>query len=214
MTYKYEEELIELDPSKIVELYNRGFVLTRKKLGLMQKIRSLRIDLKEFELSSENRRICRINEGVSLVVLDIPLKDNYDWKIHAMGAKFYKERFGDNIMSANRIKSIVKDADCSFNSIIKFSDKDVVVGYAICFIYGKIVHYAYPFYEPYYISKSLGIGMMTKSIEYFKDKGFDYIYLGSVYDRESLYKLQFKGGEWFDKDHWVKDLNILKKMLS
>lgn len=212
--YKYEEELVELDPHKMVDLYDRGFVLTRKGTGVMQKIRSLRVNLHEFELSSENRRILRINEELSSAVLDIPLKSFYDWRIHAMGAKFYKERFGESVMSANRIKSIVKDGESSFNSIIKFSYKDTTVGYTICFIYERIVHYTYPMYDTSYISKSLGIGMMTKSMEYFKREGFDYMYLGSVHDKASLYKLQFRGGEWFDNDHWEKDLNILKKMLS
>ncbi len=217
--YIFEEEIIEKDPSKITYLYDSGFILTRKGVGVMQKIRSLRIDLRKFELSSENRRILRKNESLNLEILKLPLKDNYDWRIHAMGYRFYKEKFGDNVMSANRIKSIVKEEDSSFNSILKFSNKDNILGYTICFILDGIIHYAYPFYDTSYISKSLGIGMMTKSIEYFKNKGFNFFYLGSVYSKESVYKLQFKGCEWFDKDNlsgsfWNEDLNILKKMLS
>lgn len=210
--YQFEEEIIETDNSKISEFYSQGFVLTRKGPGVMQKVRSLRLDLSQFSLTSENRRVLRKNEDVSFSIEDIPL-DKYDWKIHKMGADFYRQRFGDNVMSANKIKDMVKEKKTSFNKLIVFSQKSHNLGYAICFDYGKILHYAYPFYDLSYVSKTLGIYMMTRSIVYAKDAGLDYVYLGSVNSKKALYKLQFKGLSFFEKDSWKDDLEYLKKML-
>ncbi len=44
---------------EISEMYAHGFVFTRIAKGVMQQTRAVRIDLKKFELSSENRRILR-----------------------------------------------------------------------------------------------------------------------------------------------------------
>ncbi len=210
--YIYEKEIIEKDEKKIIDMYDRGFVLTRKDVGVMQKIRSLRVNINNFNLTSENRRILRKNDKLLLEVYSLPL-DNYDWKIHAMGEKFYSQKFGKNTISANKIKSIVKDKKTSFNTILKFSIDEDIVGYCICFLKEEILHYAYPFYDTEYISKSLGIGMMTKTLEYAKSKSLKYMYLGSVYKKESLYKLQFEGEEWFFKDKWNQDISELKDIL-
>ncbi len=210
--YIYEKEVIEKDEDKIPSMYDRGFVLTRKGEGVMQKIQSLRVFIKDFSLSSENRRVLRKIPNLGFEVLNLPLLD-YDWNIHAMGKTFYSQKFGKNTMSANKIKDIVKNKKTSFNTILKFNTEARTVGYCICFLKDKILHYAYPFYDTEYISMGLGIGMMTKTIEYAKDENMEYVYLGSVYKRESLYKLQFKGEEWFFEDKWNTDIPALKNVL-
>jgi arginyl-tRNA--protein-N-Asp/Glu arginylyltransferase len=210
--YQFEEEIVETDNSKIPKFYSKGFLLTRKGVGVMQKVRSLRVDLSQFSLTSENRRVLRKNEDVSFSIYNLPL-DDYNWKIHKMGADFYRQRFGDKVMSANKIKDMVKEKKTSFNKLMVFSKKSQDLGYAICFEYGEILHYAYPFYDLSYTSKTLGIFMMTRAIIYAQDESLKYVYLGSVNSKEALYKLQFRGLSFFEKDSWKSDLEDLKRML-
>ncbi len=77
----------------------------------------------------------------------------------------------------------------------------------------KLLHYAYPFYEPKLIGSNIGMSMMIKAIEQAKEQGKDYVYLGTVYTPESLYKTQFKGLEWFNENSWDKDIEKLKNKI-
>ena len=211
-SYHYDKELLVKDEERIPLMYDKGFVLTRKGKGVMQQIRSLRISLDKFSLSSENRRVLRKNQSLELSIIDLPMA-SYDWKIHSMGSLFYSKKFGKNTMSANRIKDMVKDKKTSFNTILEFKMVDTILGYCICFLKEDLIHYAYPFYDTEYISKGLGIGMMTKTVEYAKEIGIKYVYLGSVFKKESLYKLQFSGEEWFFESKWDTNISQLKKIL-
>jgi arginyl-tRNA--protein-N-Asp/Glu arginylyltransferase len=215
--------------------YDQGFVFTRVAKGHMNQTRSLRIDLAKFSLTSENRRILRKSENLSMTVNQLPLT-NYTWEIHKLGKDFYTTKFGDNVMSASKIKEMFNDMEKSnMNYVFSYrtTSPDLTsfghplhqrwrgaggeVGYCLAYINKEVVHYAYPFYD-LNIAKELplGIGMMTKAINWAKENGKKYIYLGSVTTPESKYKLQFEGLEWYDadKNEWNIDLEVLKNILQ
>jgi arginyl-tRNA--protein-N-Asp/Glu arginylyltransferase len=56
--------------------------------------------------------------------------------------------------------------------------------------------------------------MMIQAINYSKEKGLEYIYLGSLQRPSDTYKLQFKGMEWFDGEKWQTDTTPLKEILK
>ncbi len=207
------------DEHQIINLYDQGFVMTRVALGHMEKVRSIRVNLKKFEISSENRRILKkFNHILDTKVLPY---SNYHWQIHKLGKDFYDTKFGADTFSANKIKEIFTDKDKSnFNNILEFINPETGLtdGYCISLsLEGnqKIIHYSYPFYRLELLNSSFGIFMMTLAISTFKQKGFDYIYLGSAHTPESKYKLQFSGLEWFDElsGQWSEDQNELKTRL-
>lgn len=205
---------------EIIEAYDQGFVMTRVSPGHMEKVRSVRINLKKFELSSENRRILKKFNHI-LDKRNLPY-ENYSWEIHKLGKDFYDTKFGSDTFSANKIKEIFTHITKSnFNTVLVFIDPEANThdGYCICFSAEekqKIIHYCYPFYKLDKINSSFGIFMMTKAIQKFKEEGFDYIYLGSAHSPESKYKLQFKGLEWFDEksNSWREDLEELKNRIK
>jgi len=90
-------------------------------------------------------------------------------------------------------------------------------GYCLCYINDEIMHYAYPFYDlKIPKEQNLGIAMMTKAIVWAKDQGKKYIYLGSVVEPSSRYKLQFSGEKWFDDEQkqWSSDIEKLKELIK
>src|SRR5687768_4946503 len=109
---KTDQQTVEFTPDVITEMYNKGYVLTRLGKGIMDQTRSLRIDLSKFELTSENRRILRKVESLMLKVENLPLKD-YSWEIHKMGKDFYSSKFGDDTMSAAKIKEMFQEQEKS-----------------------------------------------------------------------------------------------------
>lgn len=212
--------ITDFSGKSIEDLYDQGYVFTRVARGVMNKTRSFRVDLKAYVPSSENRRILRKSEHLALSVQPIPFPD-YSWKIGKLAKDFY-EKFGDNVFSANKVKEILTDsAATNFNKLLVFTDtrtdsKTVgePVGYVICAETAGIIHYSFPFYIEDSTEPSRGLGMMTKTIEWAKSSGKDYIYMGSLQRPSDTYKLQFLGGEWFDGERWQADTTPLKEILK
>jgi arginyl-tRNA--protein-N-Asp/Glu arginylyltransferase len=209
------QTLTDLSPSHIEKMYDSGYVFTRVDRGVMNKTRSFRIDLGAYVPSSENRRILRKSEHLTLTVADIPYT-NYSWEIGKLAKDFY-EKFGDNVFSANKAKEIITDREkTNFNKILIFTDSKTnsPVGYVIAFETDRIIHYSFPFYVEDEADPSRGIGMMTKTLEWAKSHGKEYAYLGSLQRPSDTYKLQFLGGEWFDGEKWQADTTPLRDILK
>ena len=203
-----------LTKKQITDKYNKGFVFTRRGKGSLDQTRSLRIDLRLFHLTSENRRILRKTEGIKLTKHTIPYK-NYDWKIGKCAKDFYEKKFGKGTFSANMAKLCITNTESTnFTSLLIYKTENIDVGYVICYENEQILHYSYPFYDMTHPNKNIGIGMMTKAIEEAKKEGKTYIYLGSAQRKTDTYKLQFLGLEWFDQTYWNQDTKKLKTLLN
>lgn len=205
------------DTTDITSLYNEGFVFTRKGKGELDQTRSMRIDLSAFKLSSENRRILRKTEDLVYSKYDLPCT-TYHWSIGKMAKDFYDEKFGPKTFSANKAKELLTDMEKSnFNQVFVYKlkeNEDDKIGYAICYENDDMLHYSYPFYNLPTPISSMGMGMMLRAIQYAKESGKKYIYLGSAQRAGDTYKLQFKGLEWFDGKMWRQDLELLKAILK
>lgn len=232
MSYlKWNEKIIsDFSDESISRMYNDGYLFGRTGHGEMYQTRSIRIDVSMFELNSENRRVLRKTEDVKLVVKPLPYAD-YSWEVGKVAKDFYDTKFGKGTFSANKVKELLTDAEKSnFNRLFQYvipteversrdlstplhSAQDDVVGHAICYENGDMLHYSYPFYALDTENKNLGMGMMLKAIAYAKECGKTYVYLGSFSRPTDTYKLQFTGLEWFDGKTWQEDLIRLKETL-
>lgn len=223
-----KQTITDFSSENISNLYADGFVFTRRGKGEMDQTRSVRIDLSKFELSSENRRVLKKTDEIALVTIPLPYS-NYHWSIGKLAKDFYTTKFGDGTFSANKVKEVLTDADNSnFNLLLTYTHNEEAVGYSICYTNKNILHYSYPFYELTNVSQfprpsearqgvggtNIGIGMMTKAIQWAKNNGKKYVYLGSAQRPTDTYKFQFSGTEWFDGEKWNTNVDELKKILS
>ncbi len=231
MYLKWNEKTItDFSEHTTTSSYNLGYLFGREKKGLMYQTRSVRINLENFSLSSENRRILKKTESLSLTVAPLPFL-NYHWSIAKLAKDFYTTKFGDGTFSANKIKEILTEPHKSnFNKLLIYTIENTPVGYCIFFENKEIIHYCYPFYlltnaphdQPGAISYQLtattppniGLGMMLRAIIFAKEQGKKYMYLGSASRPTDTYKLQFSGLEWFDGKEWQTDLEKLKNILN
>lgn len=237
----FDEKIItDFSEETVNNLYNEGYVFTRKERGVMYQTRSLRINLENFKLSSENRRILKKTENITLRVEQLPYQ-TYDWSIGKLGKDFYTTKFGDGTFSANKIKELLTDKEKSnFNILLVYTchsegvlatteesldrsrdpssaatpPQDDTVGYCITLETNELIHYSYPFYNLNTNVPNLGLGMMLKAIVYAQEQDKKYIYLGSAQRPTDTYKLQFEGLEWFDGKNWQTDLVELKNILK
>ncbi len=197
----------------IEQMYSNGYVFTRIGHGEMDQTRSLRIDLDDFSLSSENKRILRKTKEVEVRVEQLPYS-NYHWQIHKLGKEFY-DKFEEGLFSANKIKELMKNkVKSDFNIVFVYTLNSKDLGYCISLETENIIHYSYPFYDRTKTPNNMGMGMIIKAIKYAKDNGKKYFYLGSAQRSSDVYKLQFEGLEWFDRDKWSLNLDKLKNILK
>ena len=209
-----KKTITDFAPKSVQKMYTDGWVFTRIGRGVMHQTRSLRIDLSKFELTSENRRILKKLQCIDLMSAKLPY-NNYSWIVGKMAKDFYEKKFGANIMTANKIRELVTDADMSnFNTLLIYCGQ----GYCISYVDDAILHYSYPFYDLARSTKDMGMGMMIQAIVHAKESGLNYIYLGSLQRPGDVYKLQFRGIEWFDGGlgkvgTWRTDTEEIKKIL-
>jgi arginyl-tRNA--protein-N-Asp/Glu arginylyltransferase len=191
--------ITDFSESTIADLYNRGYVFTRIGKGVMQQTRSVRILKKVTSLS--------------LRVTHLPTVE-YDWNIGKLAKDFYALKFGPDIMSAQKIKEMLTVAEKSnFNALLTYSENGTDVSYTISHLSSALLHYSYPFYNAEQAAKDTGLGMMILAIQYAKEAGLNYIYLGSLQRPTDTYKLQFEGLEWFDGTTWKTDIEEVKNIL-
>ena len=209
--------ITDFSPENVARGYEEGYVFTRIDKGVIDQTRSVRIDLAEFELTSENRRILKKTEGLNLEALKLPLTD-YDWSLGKLAKDFYDTKFEPGIMSVQKVKEMLTDPEKSnFNLFLKFTglvESKEALGYAICHTMPSFLHYSYPFYDLNKSPKDIGLGMMIRAIQYAKEAGIKYIYLGSLQRPGDVYKLQFEGLEWFDGKTWSNNLEEVKTILA
>jgi len=216
-----EKTLTDFSPKNIAGAYHGGYVFTRIGKGMMQQTRSLRINLSKFEMTSENRRILKKVDGLGLQTANLPYA-SYDFSIGKLAKDFYEEKFGIGVMSAQKVKEMLTDAEKSnFNVLLTYKTdlagtplETNALGFAICYSSKEILHYSYPFYDLAKAPKDMGLAMMILAIKYAKESGLKYIYLGSLQRPTDTYKLQFEGLEWFDGKTWKTDTEEVKKILK
>lgn len=212
-----EKKIDYFSDTNIENLYDSGYVFTRKGRGIMDQTRSIRINLEKYEPSSENKRILRKTEQLKLRVANLPYED-YDWTIGKMAKDFYELKFGKGTFSANKAKELITNTETSnFNRLFIYKVDSVHTGYCIGFESMGLMHYSYPFYDLNVQEseiKNLGMSMMLKAVIYAKEAKKKYIYLGSAQRKSDIYKLQFNGLEWFDGIKWSDDPKNLKSILK
>ena len=207
-----ETTLTDITPTLVTSMYDQGYVFTRKEKGNMNQTRSIRIHLPSYTPSSENKRILKKIESVSITSETIPYT-KYDWNIGKCGKDFYSSKFGEHTFSANKIKELLT-TEHNFTTLLRYHINQEDIGYAICYENDTIRHYSYPFYSLTQTAvSSLGMGMMVRAIDDAVQKGYTYVYLGSAQRPTDTYKLQFSGLEWFDGTTWQQDDTTLKQIL-
>ncbi|MEK7609669.1 MAG: hypothetical protein AAB470_00920 [Patescibacteria group bacterium] len=209
-----KKTITDFSGKNITNLYNQGYVFTRLGKGVMHQTRSVRINLAKFEPTSENKRILKKVDDIAMQEVTLPYGE-YHWSLGKLAQDFYEAKFGSGIMSTQKVKEMLTDKEKSnFNILLIFSNPQDIIGYVICYLDSEIIHYSYPFYDLGKSSKDMGLGMMTKTIQYAKGKGLKYAYLGSLQRSGDTYKIQFDGLEWFDGKSWQTDIKEVKKILA
>lgn len=211
--FPYQVWLLREAEDSAETIYRSGFLPTRHLENVYYLSRSLRVNLELFDLSSENKRI--LNKTADFEADLIPLANfNYTPAVQKMCKEYAEEKIGRGVFSSQSIKSIFKKGVFNYVFVFKKIADQTSVGYVICYVGGNLIHYAHSFYKSEFIGQGLGARMMLQAVMWAKQSHKKYVYLGTGYLKESLYKTEFKGVEFFNGFRWNDNLFELKKLIS
>lgn len=215
MTYHKDEEqnITDFSEVNIESMYDKGFKFTRLSKGNMQSTKNLRVNLSNFYIFTKNKRIISKYPNLEVRFENLPLS-SYDYTLGKLAKDFYDTKFGKGVFSVVKIKELLTSSNSNFNSLAVFSLDGKDVGYCILYKSSNIIHYCYHFYDLSFEASYLGLAMMTKVITEAKEMGLKYVYLGGANASKDMYKLQFKGLEWWNKDKWNINLEELKEIIK
>jgi arginyl-tRNA--protein-N-Asp/Glu arginylyltransferase len=200
---------IEQEPSDSLDaIYNDGYLPysgSKKALRVFYRARSARVRLKDFTLSSENRRIAKKFDGsfTKKRLQGPPPKDAVEFCL-----AYFRERHGPDAMPQERLEVIFAQV----TNTIEYRQGDRVIGYVVSIEGETFGHYWYSFYDLSLARQSLGMWLMLDAIRDAQAQGKSFYYLGTVYGSNALYKANFTPLEWWDGQAWNTDTKLLRQL--
>ena len=194
--------------------FDHGFLPSSRELDRFYLCRHVRINLRKYKPSSENRRVLRKGNGISATLVP---RTEFDYT--PARREFYKTysdiKFGKDTMTYERLDSLFDGKITSHLLLFHEEGNGDEIGAVTLYLEpGRMAYYYYAFYDLKYYSRNLGMYMMTRAVELFSGEGYDFIYLGSCYSANALYKTQFSGAQFFNGVQWSDDLAELKYLIK
>ena len=196
------------------DLFNQGFLPSSRQLDRFYLCRQLRVRLADFRPSSENRRILR--QGENLTVALVPRADFDFTPARREFCQGYADRkFGPKVISDERLNSLFSTRITSHLLLFTDTASGREVGLVTLYLEPEALGYYYhAFYDLDHPVRSLGMFMMTSAVALFAARGLRHLYLGTCYSQNALYKTQFVGIEFFNGFRWSDNLDELKFILT
>jgi arginyl-tRNA--protein-N-Asp/Glu arginylyltransferase len=192
------------------EIFNAGFLPSSRDLDRFYLCRQVRVNLPRFKPSSENRRILRKGQGITVELVP---REKFDYTpARRQFFKIYADiKFGNDVMSFERLDSLFAAPIISHLLVFTEPAAGKELGVATLYLEGRsLAFYYYAFYDLNYFSRNLGMFMMTAAAAEFAVRGVKHLYLGTCYSENALYKTQFSGAQFFNGFRWSDDMGELK----
>ncbi|MCL5090744.1 MAG: hypothetical protein M1514_01905, partial [Patescibacteria group bacterium] len=94
--YPYQVWLLKEEGDEIEKIYQNGFLPIRNKPNVYYLSRNVRVNLSEFELSSENRRILKKTEDIESDLLWLH-EFSYTAEVQKFCKGYSEKRFGQGV---------------------------------------------------------------------------------------------------------------------
>ncbi|MFH1601824.1 MAG: hypothetical protein ABIB61_02585 [Candidatus Shapirobacteria bacterium] len=194
--FPYQVWLLKEKDDDLAKIYESGFLPFRNKSNLFYLSRSCRVDLKNFSLSSENRRAIKKTGDFNFKIEKLA---NFDYQPRVQ--KLCKDwaRTCRWRISTKSLKYLFGGQ--YFNYIFVWKKDDEEIGFQIIFQNSKLAHTGHVFYDANKAGKNLGMRMLIEASLWAKKEGKNYNYLGTCYDK-GRYKWNFNSLEFFNGFEW------------
>lgn len=208
--YPYVIWAMREDGEAPVDLFNAGFLPGARGLDQYCLCRNLRLDLAKFKPSSENRRILRKGEGITM-----KLVPRAEFELTPARQEFYlkyaEARYGVGVMPPERLHLLFNSPLATHLLVFNDSATGAEIGVVLLYLEApRLAFYRYSFFDLNHPNRSLGLFLMTTAAAYFAEHKYQHLYIGTCYSEKALYKTQFNSVEWFNGLRWSQDLEELK----
>ena len=195
------------------DLFNAGFLPGARGLEQFYLCRHLRVNLAQFKPSSENRRILRKGEGITLQLVP---RAEFDFSParKEFFLKYAEARYGAGVMPPERLELLFNTPLATHLMVFHDAATGAELGVVLLYLEApRVAFYRFSFYDLNHVNRSLGLFLMTTAANYFQEQKFKHLYLGTCYSERALYKTQFAGVEFFNGFRWSQNLDELKHLL-
>jgi len=195
------------------DLFNAGFLPGARGLEQFYLCRNLRLDLTAYKASSENRRILRKGEGITMKLMP---RAEFDFSStrQEFFLKYAEARYGAGVMPPERLELLFNSPLATHLLVFNDAATGAEVGVVLLYLEApRVAFYRYSFFDLNHPNRSLGLFLMTTAANYFQEYKFSHLYLGTCYSEKALYKTQFAGVEFFNGFRWSQNLDELKHQL-
>jgi hypothetical protein len=195
------------------QIFDRGFLPSSNTLERFYLCRQIRVDLKEFKPSSENRRILRKGKGIEARLIPRAEFEATPARLDFC-QKYAESKFGHGVMPRERLEALFSAK--VLTHVLQFIDTstDAEIGLVLLYLEPPVAgFYYYAFYDLDYFTRNLGMFMMTTAVEKLAGAGINHLYLGTCYSENALYKFQFAGAEFFTGFAWSRNPRELRYLV-
>ena len=206
-----DTEFVERTAEPLQQLYSFGYLPysgAKNVCNVFYSARSARVVLKDFALTSENRRIAKKFDG--LFTKERVANLLTDKKFYDFCLSYFAQTHGVLAMPRERLETIINSGLITSTTIYRSSSSPVA--YVLEVADGSMGHYWFSFYDTAYARQSLGLWLMLDALRDAKARGLEHYYLGTVYGDKALYKTNFEPLEWLSGSAWSKDITLLKEL--
>ncbi|KND50777.1 MAG: hypothetical protein ABA06_04805 [Parcubacteria bacterium C7867-001] len=212
--YTLHAALEENDNPKLP--YESGFLpysANPNAYNLLYMARSVRVPVKEFDPSSENRRVFKKFDGLATSEV-VPREElANDAEFQKLFLDYFETRHGKKIMGEERLQGLLKTVLPLRG--IRYRDQNGELIAAVFEPAGENwAHFWFPAYRVDFIGKSLGMWLMLDAIRRAAADGRDHLYLGTAYGEKARYKLNVPQLEFWDGMMWARDEEELKRRMK
>src|SRR4249920_2192736 len=139
------------------DLFNQGFLPSSRDLERFYLCRQVRVALRKYRPSSENRRILRKGSGISVTLIP---RAEFDY--NSKRREFYKSyadiKFGKDVMSYERLDALFQSKITSHVMVYTDEKSSEEIGTVTLFLQEpELAYYYYAFYDLNYYSRNLGM---------------------------------------------------------
>lgn len=195
------------------DCFAAGFLPSSPDLDRFYLCRQLRVPLQAWAPSAENRRLLRKSASHECRLL--PRESfNYSSERRRQWLEFSAERFGNAVMSGERLDRLMRSPVVS-HVLVYVDPEGQELGHVLLYLEPpRLAYYYYAFYALEPGSGVSGMQLMTRAVEVMAKAGIEFLHLGTCYEEKALYKLQFEPMEYFSGWHWSRDLEALRCLVK
>jgi len=161
-----------------------------------------RIAVNDFVNSRSQRRCLKNNQGITITPVNASFNDEY----FALYRRYLNYRHGDGSMANPSTSDFAQFLYCDWSDtqFLELRLDKRLIGVAVTDIVSDGLSAVYSFFEPHMQKRSLGTFCILKQIDYAKQQGLNYLYLGYWIKNHSKmhYKNNFKPLQLFVDEQW------------